>query len=94
MEAEVIVLACAVCHKDIQRATYEPHPWVHSDDFVHVKGTHITSKGDYDHEAEPDVIDVSEVKEETTVNTPTKEDISEGLFRKRTFDWVPGPPAQ
>lgn len=95
MEDEVIVLPCAVCHKDIQRATYPPHPWVHCDDFVHVRGTEIKSTGDYDHEAEPDVIEVAEVKEKPNVNTPTKEEVNNaGLFRKRTFDWVPGSPAQ
>lgn len=42
----------------LQRQQYKPWGWVHQDDEVVLKGTSIVSTGKYDHEPEPDVIDV------------------------------------
>lgn len=54
-----VVLKCKHCPTKIVRAPFEPgNPWVHEGDETVVQGFRVTSFTNYDHEAEPDVIDV------------------------------------
>lgn len=57
-EATPVSVPCRHCPVMLQRQQYKPWGWVHQDDEVVLKGTSIVSTGKYDHEPEPDVIDV------------------------------------
>lgn len=52
-----VVLRCRTCRADIARSAVPPHQWVHLDDEIIVTSLSKITKT-YDHEAEPDVIDV------------------------------------
>jgi len=57
-ESQPVELTCRVCGRLIQRAVHERNqPWVHTDDYWEpLKDPWKLSQ--YDHHAEPDVIDV------------------------------------
>jgi len=53
-----VVLRCKHCQKDVARTSYPPYKWVHMDDEVIVSSGGLKITKNWDHEAEPDVIDV------------------------------------
>jgi hypothetical protein len=61
-----VELECRICGAPIQRAAHErAQPWVHIDDFWEPLKDPL-KRSQYDHDAEPDVIDVEGLKRNKT----------------------------
>jgi hypothetical protein len=69
-----VVLRCKTCKNDIARAAYAPFAWVHLNDEIKISAVAKITKN-WDHEAEPDVIDVG---------VPTEEPKSPPIERRQT----------
>ena len=62
-----LILPCKYCGDPIQRAVDPPHDWVHSDDYITLTWKFYTDfpivvRMEYDHDAEPDVIEIEAPK--------------------------------
>jgi hypothetical protein len=57
-----IRVPCKRCETMCVRQQFSPFKWEHEDDEVVIKGLSITSFGKYDHNADPDFIDVEVIE--------------------------------
>lgn len=53
-----VLVPCQHCDVQLARMQYDPYLWVHVDDELVLVAGHIARTSNYDHEPEPDVIDV------------------------------------
>lgn len=66
-----VKVSCKLCDTKLVKSQVPPYTWVHEDDYVHLP----SMRTDYDHEGDPDVIDVKEAgalprQEDRSGNSP------------------------